>query len=273
MARKTVNTFAEAKRSGEKLTMLTAYDYSFARLADGSGVDGILVGDSLGNVMLGMEDTISVTMEQMLHHCRAVAAGTETAMVVGDMPFMSYQVSVPEAVMNAGRFLKEGRCQCVKLEGGVAVAAQIRAIVDASVPVLAHIGLTPQSINAMGGLKVQGKGLGDAERLMRDALAVQEAGAFAVVIECVPSKVAEDVTRALSIPTVGIGAGPSCDGQILVYPDMLGLIPGGFQPKFVKRYAEAGELITKAFKEFVSEAKSGAFPGPEHCFASPKPKA
>ncbi|MDR1041596.1 MAG: 3-methyl-2-oxobutanoate hydroxymethyltransferase [Deltaproteobacteria bacterium] len=266
--RKTVSTFAQAKKTGDKLTMLTAYDYSFARLVDASGVDAILVGDSLGNVILGQPDTISVTMEQMIHHTRAVAAGAESALVVGDMPFLSYQVSVQDAVLNAGRLMKEGRAQAVKLEGGVAVESQIRAIVDASVPVMGHIGLTPQSINAMGGFKVQGKGE-DAERLMRDALAVQDAGAFAVVIECVPPETGDALTKALAIPTIGIGAGPDCDGQVLVYHDLLGLF-GGFQPKFVKRYANVGEVISKAFGNFVSEVKSGAFPGPEHCFSSPQ---
>ncbi|MDR1313462.1 MAG: 3-methyl-2-oxobutanoate hydroxymethyltransferase [Deltaproteobacteria bacterium] len=267
-AKKTVSTFAHAKKKGDKLTMLTAYDYSFARMVDKSGVDAILVGDSLGNVILGQPDTISVTMEQMIHHTRAVAAGTENALVVGDMPFLSYQVSVPDAVLNAGRLLKEGRAQAVKLEGGLAVAPQIRAIVDASIPVMGHIGLTPQSINAMGGFKVQGKGE-DAERLMRDALAVQEAGAFAVVVECVPPETGDALTKALSIPTIGIGAGPDCDGQILVYHDLLGLFEG-FQPKFVKKYADAGELIRKAFGQFVSEVKAGSFPGPEHCFSAPQ---
>ncbi|MDR2613298.1 MAG: 3-methyl-2-oxobutanoate hydroxymethyltransferase [Deltaproteobacteria bacterium] len=266
--KKTVSTFARAKRSGDRLTMLTAYDYSIARLVDASGVDAILVGDSLGNVVLGQPDTLSVTMEQMIHHTRAVAAGVQTAMVVADLPFLSYQVSVPDAVLNAGRLLKEGRAQAVKLEGGVAVAPQIRAIVEASIPVMGHIGLTPQSLNAMGGLKVQGKGE-DAERLLRDAMAVQEAGAFSVVVECVPADAAAELTRRLSIPTIGIGAGPDCDGQILVYHDMLGLFDG-FQPKFVKKYADAGGLIRKAFAEYVADVKAGIFPGPEHCFSAPQ---
>ncbi|MDR1036214.1 MAG: 3-methyl-2-oxobutanoate hydroxymethyltransferase [Deltaproteobacteria bacterium] len=270
-AKKNVNTFSQAKKSGEKLTMITAYDYSIARLVDQCGVDAVLVGDSLGNVILGQPDTMSVTMEQMIHHTRAVAEGTENAMVVGDMPFLSYQVSVPDAVLNAGRLLKEGRAQAVKLEGGVNVEAQIRAMVNASIPVLAHIGLTPQSINTMGGLKVQGKGE-DAERLMRDALAVQDAGAFAVVVECVPVETADALTKALTIPTIGIGAGPNCDGQILVYQDMLALGgEGSFRPKFVKKYADVGETIKSAFGQFVSEVKSGAFPSPEYCFRnSPK---
>ncbi|MDR3154957.1 MAG: 3-methyl-2-oxobutanoate hydroxymethyltransferase [Deltaproteobacteria bacterium] len=267
-AKKTVSRFAQAKRFGDKLTMLTAYDYSIARLVDQSGVDAVLVGDSLGNVVMGLPDTLQVTMEQMIHHTRAVAAGVQNAMVVGDMPFMSYQVSVADAVLNAGRLVKEGRAQAVKLEGGVAVAPQIRAIVDASIPVMGHIGLTPQSVNAMGGLKVQGKG-DDSERLMRDALAVQEAGAFSVVVECVPAHTAEELTKALSIPTIGIGAGPGCDGQILVYHDMLGLFEG-FQPKFVKQYADAGGLIKRAFAEYVSDVKAGTFPGPEHTFNAPQ---
>ncbi|MDR1607941.1 MAG: 3-methyl-2-oxobutanoate hydroxymethyltransferase [Deltaproteobacteria bacterium] len=263
--KKTVSTFAAAKASGEKLTMLTAYDYSFARLVDSAGVDSILVGDSLGNVILGYADTISVTMEDIIHHTKAVARGTQEALVVADMPFMSYQVSVSQAVENAGRLLKEGRAQAVKLEGGVVVAEQIKAIVEASIPVVGHIGLTPQSVNAMGGFKIQGKDEAAAQRLFEDGQAVERAGAFAVVVECVPPLIMKQLTESLSIPTIGIGAGPHCDGQVLVYHDMLGLF-AGFTPKFVRRYAEAGELIKKAFGQFVTEVKAGSFPGPEHCF-------
>ncbi|MDR1578650.1 MAG: 3-methyl-2-oxobutanoate hydroxymethyltransferase [Deltaproteobacteria bacterium] len=267
--RTTVSTFAAAKISGRKLTMLTAYDYSFARLVDSAGVDSILVGDSLGNVILGYPDTISVTMEDIIHHTKAVARGAQNALVVADMPFMSYQVSVPQAVENAGRLLKEGRAQAVKLEGGVVVANQIRAIVDASIPVVGHIGLTPQSVNAMGGFKIQGKGEEAVNKLFADGQAVAEAGAFAVVVECVPPLVMKRLTEELPIPTIGIGAGPHCDGQVLVYHDLLGLFDG-FSPKFVKKYAEAGELIKKAFGQFVSEVKAGQFPGPEHCFGDPE---
>ncbi|MDR2353056.1 MAG: 3-methyl-2-oxobutanoate hydroxymethyltransferase [Deltaproteobacteria bacterium] len=265
---KNVSTFKAAKESGEKLTMLTAYDYSFATLVDQSGVDAILVGDSLGNVILGYENTLSVTMEDMIHHTRAVARGAKSAMVVSDLPFMSYQVSVPDAVKNAGRLIKEGHAQAVKLEGGRVVAPQIRAIVDASIPVMGHIGLTPQSINAMGGFKIQGKSEDTIQKLLEDAKAVEEAGAFAVVVECVPASVARHLTQKISIPTIGIGAGPDCDGQILVYHDMVGLF-GDFTPKFVRRYVEAGELIREAFVKFIAEVKNGSFPAPEHTFAAP----
>ncbi|MDR1083864.1 MAG: 3-methyl-2-oxobutanoate hydroxymethyltransferase [Deltaproteobacteria bacterium] len=263
--RKTVSAFTEAKKSGRKLTMLTAYDYSFARLVDSAGVDGILVGDSLGNVILGYEDTISVTMDDIIHHTQAVVRGSENALVVADMPFMSYQVSVPQAVENAGRLLKEGRAQAVKLEGGQVVAAQIKAIVEASIPVMGHIGLTPQSVNAMGGFKVQGKNEEAVKKLLADGKAVEEAGAFCVVVECVPANVMKTLTESLSIPTIGIGAGPHCDGQILVYHDMLGLFDR-YTPKFVKKYAEAGDLIKKAFASYVSEVQDRTFPAEEHCF-------
>lgn len=262
----TVETFAKAKVNGGKLTMLTAYDYSFARLVDESGVDAILVGDSLGMVMLGYEDTLRVTMEDIIHHSRAVARGAKRAMVVADLPFMSYTVSVAQAVANAGRLVQEGYAKAVKLEGGVSVAPQIRAIVEAGVPVMAHIGLTPQAVNAFGGFKVQGKSEETARKLLDDAKAVQEAGAFSVVLECIPEKLARKITETLSIPTIGIGGGVHCDGQILVYQDMIGLY-GGFTPKFVKPYAAVGDTIKEAFAAYVAEVKSGAFPGPEHAFA------
>jgi 3-methyl-2-oxobutanoate hydroxymethyltransferase len=207
-------------------------------------------------------------MEDMIHHCKAVSRGAKSALVVGDLPFLSYQVSTPKAVENAGRLLKEGRAQAVKLEGGVVVAERIKAIVDASIPVVGHIGLTPQSVNAMGGFKVQGRDDESARRLLADGKAVEEAGAFAVVVECVPAGLMKKLTESLSIPTIGIGAGPHCDGQVLVYHDLLGLFEG-FSPKFVRRYAEAGDLIKKAFGQFVAEVRAGAFPGPEHCFADP----
>ena len=266
--KKTLATFVSAKTKNEKIAMLTAYDYSVAQLVDKSGADAILVGDSLGMVMLGYEDTLSVTMEDMIHHTRAVARGAKTAMVIVDMPFMSYQVSVPQAVANAGRLLQEGRAQAVKLEGGSLVAPQIRAIVDASIPVMGHIGLTPQSVNAFGGFKVQGKDAEAIRKLLDDARAVEDAGAFAVVVECVPEKVAERITQSLSIPTIGIGAGPACDGQVLVYQDMLGMFDG-FTPKFVKRFGEVGEAMRESFAAYVAEVKNGTFPGPEHSFAVP----
>ena len=261
----TAATFAAAKAKGEKLSMLTAYDYSTAKLEDESGINGILVGDSLGNVVLGYEDTVSVTMEDMIHHGAAVARGAKNALVVVDMPFMSYEVTVEEAVRNAGRLMKEGRAGAVKLEGGVRVAEQIRAIVKASIPVMGHIGLTPQSINVFGGFKVQGKSEEAARALLADAKAVEEAGAFAVVIEAVPAALAQMITDAVSIPTIGIGAGAGCDGQILVYQDMLGMF-SDFTPKFVKRYANVGEVMREAFANYAAEVASGAFPTVEHTY-------
>ena len=225
----------------------------------------ILVGDSLGMVMLGYEDTISVTMEDMIHHTRAVARGVSNALVVADMPFMSYQTSVYDAVCNAGRLMKEGRAQAVKLEGGREFAEHIRAITNASIPVVAHLGLTPQSLNAFGGFKVQGKSEEAARRLVEDAKVVEEAGAVAVVLECVPAKLAELISGQLHIPTVGIGAGAGCDGQVLVYQDMLAMF-GDFKPKFVKQFAEIGAMMKEAFGKYIEEVKSGAFPAPEHTF-------
>lgn len=261
----TAATFAAAKAKGEKLSMLTAYDYSTAKLEDESGINGILVGDSLGNVVLGYEDTVSVTMEDMVHHGAAVARGAKNALVVVDMPFMSYEVTVEEAVRNAGRLMKEGRAGAVKLEGGVRVAEQIRAIVKAGIPVMGHIGLTPQSINVFGGFKVQGKSEEAARALLADAKAVEEAGAFAVVIEAVPAALAQMITDTVSIPTIGIGAGAGCDGQILVYQDMLGMF-SDFTPKFVKRYANVGEVMREAFANYAAEVASGAFPTEEHTY-------
>ena len=261
----TVVTFREAKLNKEKLTMLTAYDYSTAQAVDNSGINGILVGDSLGMVMLGYEDTLSVNMEDMIHHTKAVARGAKNSLVVADMPFMSYQTSVYDAVFNAGRLIKEGRAQAVKLEGGVEVADHIEVIVKASIPVMGHIGLTPQSVNAFGGFKVQGKSEEAAKKLIEDALAVERAGAFAVVMEGVPSKLAAIVTEKLSIPTIGIGAGDKCDGQILVYQDMLGMF-NDFTPKFVKKYENLGDRMRNAFATYIEEVKNGSFPSEEHGF-------
>lgn len=261
----TVSTFQAAKEKGEKLTMLTAYDYSTAKLMDEAGINGILVGDSLGNVILGYEDTISVTMEDMIHHGAAVARGTKDTMVVVDMPFMSYQTSVYDAVMNAGRLMKEGRANAVKLEGGAAVVEQIKAITAAGIPVMGHLGLTPQSINAFGGNKVQGKSEEAAKKLIEDALAVQEAGAFAVVLECIPAKLASIITKKLTIPTIGIGAGAGCDGQILVYQDMLGMF-SDYVPKFVKRFADVGSVMKEAFQAYGDEVRTGSYPAQEHTF-------
>lgn len=261
----TVSTFKEQKANGDKITMLTAYDYSTAKLVDSSGINGILVGDSLGMVMLGYEDTLSVTMEDMIHHTAAVCRGAKNALVVGDMPFMSYQVSVEEAVRNAGRLMKEGRCHAVKLEGGAAVCPQIKAITQASIPVMAHIGLTPQSVNAFGGFKVQGKSEDAARKLIEEAKAVEEAGAFSIVLECVPKKLAELISKSVNIPTIGIGAGAGCDGQILVYQDMLGMF-SDFTPKFVKKYAEIADVMKAAFEKYIEETKDGSFPAEEHTF-------
>lgn len=261
----TTATFKKAKQSGEKITMLTAYDYSTAKLEDTAGVESILVGDSLGMVVLGYENTLSVTMEDMIHHSAAVARGAENALVVTDMPFMSYQTSVYDAVVNAGRLIKEGHADAVKLEGGVKFKEHIRAIVDASIPVMGHIGMTPQSVNAFGGFKVQGKSIEDAKRVIEDAKAVEESGAFAVVLECVPAPLAEYITEILSIPTIGIGAGSSCDGQVLVYQDMLAMY-SDFTPKFVKKFGNIGESMTASFKKYCEEVKSGEFPATEHTF-------
>ena len=253
------------KQQNEKITMLTAYDYSTAKIMDEVGIDMILVGDSLGMVMLGYEDTLSVTMEDMIHHGKAVSRGAKNALVVVDMPFMSYQTSVYDAVVNAGRLVKEGGAQAVKLEGGVEFKDHISAIVKASIPVMGHIGLTPQSVNAFGGFKVQGKDELAAKKLIEDAKAVEEAGAFAVVLECVPTKLAELVSNEINIPTIGIGAGAGCDGQVLVYQDMLGMY-SDFVPKFVKKYANMRESMEDAFKSYIKEVRDGVFPGKEHGF-------
>lgn len=258
-------SFKKAKQNGDKITMLTAYDYSTARLEDEAGIDAILVGDSLGMVVLGYENTLSVTMEDMIHHSSAVSRGAKNSLVVTDMPFMSYQTSVYDAVQNAGRLVKEGHADAVKLEGGVKFKEHIRAIVDASIPLMGHIGMTPQSVNAFGGFKVQGKSIEEAKRVVADARAVEEAGAFAVVLECVPAPLAAYITDILSIPTIGIGAGAGCDGQVLVYQDMLGMY-SDFTPKFVKVFGYVGASMTDSFKKYIDEVKTGAFPSKEHTF-------
>ena len=262
----TVSTLLAQKQSGDKITMLTAYDFTTARIMDECGVNAILIGDSLGMVMLGYDNTLPVTMEDMIHHTAAVSRGAQNAFIVADMPFMSYQVSVQEAVINAGRLIKEGGANAVKLEGGAEVCEQIKAIVNASIPVVAHLGLTPQSVNVFGGFKVQGKNISNAKKLIEDALKIQEAGACAVVLEGIPAQLAQIITNKLLIPTIGIGAGNGCDGQVLVYQDMLGLTTG-HTPKFVKRFAEAGEVMRKGIAEYISETKEGSFPAPEHTYA------
>lgn len=261
----TVATLQAQKDSHDKITMLTAYDYSTAKLMDEAGINMLLVGDSLGMVMLGYEDTLPVTMEDMIHHTKAVSRGAKNAFVVGDMPFMSYQTSIYDAVYNAGRLMKEGRCHAVKLEGGMSVCPQIKAIVEAGIPVVGHIGLTPQSVNALGGFKVQGKSEEAARKLIEEAKAVEASGAFSIVLECVPAKLAELITASLRIPTLGIGAGVHCDGQILIYQDMLALF-SDFTPKFAKQFANVGALMKHAFADYIKETKEGAFPGPEHGF-------
>lgn len=263
--KKTILDFKKAKENNERISMLTAYDHSSAKLIDEAGIDAILIGDSLGMVSLGYEDTLSVTMEDMIHHTKAVARATKNALVVADLPFMSYQTSVYDAVYNAGRLIKEGRAHAVKLEGGIEMYDRIEAIVKSSIPVMAHIGLTPQSVNALGGFKVQGKDEKAAKALIEAAKAVEKAGAFAVVLECVPAKLAEIVTKELNIPTIGIGAGAQCDGQVLVYQDMIGMF-SGFTPKFVKKYANIGDMMKKAFEEYNKEVKNGSFPSQEHTF-------
>ncbi|MGL4772664.1 MAG: 3-methyl-2-oxobutanoate hydroxymethyltransferase [Clostridium sp.] len=260
----TTSTFVEMKKRGEKISMLTAYDYSTARLIDSCNINGILVGDSLGMVCLGYKDTLAVTMEDMIHHTRAVSRGVENALVVGDMPFMSY-TNIKDAVKNAGRLIKEGGAGAVKLEGGVTVINQIKAIIEAQIPVMGHIGLTPQSVNVFGGFKVQGKTSEDARRLIEDAKALEGAGVFAIVLEYVPAKLGEIISNEVNIPTIGIGAGKHCDGQILVYQDMVSMYDG-FKPKFVKEYANVGEMMKEAFRSYDNEVKNGCFPEEEHEF-------
>jgi 3-methyl-2-oxobutanoate hydroxymethyltransferase len=253
-----------AKERGERWPMLTAYDYSTARVFDGAGIPVLLVGDSAANVIYGYDTTVPVSVDELLPLVRGVVRGTRRALVVADLPFGSYQASAQQALETASRFMKEGGAQAVKLEGGVRVAAQVEALVSAGVPVMAHIGLTPQSVNAFGGYRVQGRGDEAAHRLLQDAKALQHAGAFAIVLEVVPSEVAAEVTRVLDVPTVGIGAGPSCDAQVLVWQDMAGLRGEGNGPKFVKEYAHVGDILRDAATSFGDEVRAGVYPGPEH---------
>lgn len=254
-----------SRKGGAPLSMLTAYDYHTACTIDEAGIDMILVGDSLGNVMLGYENTLAVTVEDMIHHGKAVCRGAKNTFVVVDMPFMSYQTSVADAVRNAGRIMKETNCQAVKLEGGEVYADRIKAIVEAGIPVVAHIGLTPQSVNMLGGYKVQGKTVEAAQHLIDDAKAVAEAGAFAITLECVPAALAKKVTESVPALTIGIGAGNGCDGQVLVYQDMLGYTDG-FTPKFVKKYANLHEVMLEAFKQYKAECENRTFPTPSNTF-------
>ena len=259
----TVATLQAAKARGERFAMVTCYDYTTAGIVEDAGIETVLVGDSLGNVMLGYENTLRVTMEDMIHHSRAVSRGLKDALLVVDMPFMSYQASCEDAVRNAGRLVQEGFAEVVKLEGGVKVADRIAAIVDAGIPVCAHIGMTPQSVNSFGGFKVQGKSVETAQRFLDDARVVEQAGASMVVFECVPALLAERASRMLKIPTVGIGAGAATDAQVLVCQDLLGMYRD-FTPKFVKRFAETGSEMKRAFEEYAREVRAGTFPAAEH---------
>ena len=261
----TVTTFKDAKKQGKKLTMLTAYDYSTAKLFDEAGVDSMLVGDSLGMTMLGYDSTLPVTMEDMIHHTKAVVRGAKNALVVGDMPYMSYHLSVQQAVENAGRFIKEAGAQAAKLEGGAAFCPEIEAMTRASIPVVGHLGLTPQSINAFGGFKVQGKSEEAARKIIEDAQALEAAGAFAIVLECVPAKLAEIITAKVAVPTIGIGAGAGCDGQVLVYQDMLGMYDN-FTPKFVRKFAEVGAMMKQGVQAYCAAVQDSSFPAAEHTF-------
>ncbi len=261
----TITDLQNKKRDGQKITMLTAYDYPMAHLIDEAGVDSILVGDSLGMVVLGYDSTVPVTMDEMIHHAKAARRGTKYAFLVGDMPFMSYQVSKEDAIRNAGRFMKEAGCDAIKLEGGDEVLDVTVAIVNAGIPVLGHLGLTPQTISKLGGFKVQGKDAGAAEKILEQALKLEKAGCFAIVLECVPDKVAKLITEKLRIPTIGIGAGADCDGQVLVSNDMVGLFDR-FVPKFVKQYVKLSGLISDGVKKYKDEVEKGAFPDAAHSF-------
>jgi 3-methyl-2-oxobutanoate hydroxymethyltransferase len=264
-----IDKIRQKKASGQKITMMTAYDYPTARLVDESGIDTILVGDSLAMVVLGYESTVPVTMDEMIHHCKAVSRGAKRGFIIGDMPFMSYHLSMEQAVENAGRFIKEAACDAVKLEGGSDMAPVVRAVVKAGIPVCAHIGLTPQTATMLGGFKVQGKDAESARALVKSAEDLQQAGAFMIVMECIPDLLAAKITETLSIPTIGIGAGKNCDGQVLVFHDLVGLFER-FTPKFVKQYINLSPLIKEALIQYKNEVEKGSFPGPEHGFVMKK---
>jgi 3-methyl-2-oxobutanoate hydroxymethyltransferase len=265
MEKVTTTILADMKSRGEKIAMLTAYDWATAKLLDETGVDVLLVGDSLGMVILGLENTLPVTMEEMLHHGRAVARGAKRAFLVADMPFMSYQVSPEQALINAGRFLQEAGMHAVKVEGGHEILPAVQKMTNNGIPVMAHLGLTPQHVHQLGGFHVQGRTQEAAQRIIDQALALQDAGAFSLVLECVPQNLAQAISTQLAIPTIGIGAGPGCDGQVLVFHDLVGLYDR-FRPKFVKQYAQAGQVIRNGVRQYVEEVKSGSFPAPEHVF-------
>lgn len=261
----TIQDIIMMKQNGEKVSMLTAYDASFAGMIDAAGIEMVLVGDSLGMVLLGYNSTVPVTMEEMLHHCRAASRGVKRAVLVGDMPFMSYQVSESEAITNAGRFLKEAGCDAVKLEGGTEVCDTVKAMVRAGISVMGHIGLTPQTASQLGGYKVQGKDDDSARKLLQSARDLESAGAFSIVLECIPAELAEVITKAISIPTIGIGAGKHCDGQVLVTHDMVGMFEK-FTPSFVKQYVNLAPQIKEAVATYFEEVKNGSFPSEEHSF-------
>ena len=268
----TIADLQQKKETGQKITMMTAYDYPTSRLVDQAGIDTILVGDSLGMVMLGYDSTVPVTMDEMIHHCRAVCRGAKNSFVIGDMPFLSYQINVERAIENAGRFIKEAGCESIKLEGGSEMVQVVKAIVDAGIPVCAHIGLTPQTATKLSGFRVQGKDAESARELVNSAKALQEAGAFMIVMECIPSVLAAKITKELTIPTIGIGAGKDCDGQVLVYHDLVGLFER-FTPRFVKQYINLAPKIQEALVKFREEVEAGDFPGPEHSFSMKEEEA
>ena len=263
-----IGTLLAKKSKGQKITMLTAYDYPTARLLDEEGIDTLLIGDSVANVMLGYPDTIPVTMDEMLHHVKAVSRAVEYSHVIGDMPFMSYNVSVEQAITNAGRMLKEGGADSIKLEGGAQVAQTVERLVKAGIPVVGHLGLTPQTAGMIGGYKVQGATAKSARQILKDALLLQDAGAFMIVLECVPARVGKLLSEKIDVPIIGIGAGPDCDGQVLVINDMLG-IKAGYSPKFVKNFADLDTVIRNAVKGYKNEVESKVFPSEEHCFSMP----
>ena len=265
MKKNTVELFANAKRNEQKVTMLTAYDYSMARIVDEAGIDAILVGDSLGMVMQGHDSTLEVTVNDIIYHCRAVARGVNKAMIIGDMPFLSYHISVEEAVRNAGKIVQEGKASAIKLEGGIDVIDKIKAIIRAQIPVMGHIGLTPQSVNLFGGFKIQGREESAAKKIIEDALALEKAGVFAIVLEAIPEVLAKMITEKLHIPTIGIGAGKYCDGQILVVNDLLGMY-AQLSPKFVKKYADLNQVIKQAISTYIDEVKEQSFPEEKHTF-------
>jgi 3-methyl-2-oxobutanoate hydroxymethyltransferase len=268
----TIAELQEKKQKKERITMVTAYDYPSASMLEQVGIDTILIGDSLGNTVLGYESTVPVTMDEMIHHCRAAARAVKSSFLIGDMPFLSYQVSNEKAIENAGRFIKESGCDAVKLEGGSEMAPTVKSIVTAGIPVCAHIGLTPQTATMLSGYKVQGKSAKSARKLIQSAKDLEEAGAFMIVLECIPDLLGARISEGLKIPTIGIGAGKDCDGQVLVYNDLIGLFER-FTPKFVKQYINVAPMIKKAIAQYKADVESGAFPGPEHVFSMDKKEA